>query len=126
MEDQSLFEELRTRVEREIDQYVYLYRVPEGCLGTPLSEEWISAALKEMREALINPYWTQVEFPVTPADVSLVQSKTRKCVAVADDGQGWLLLWDPVEEEFLLAWLSDTFLRTFGIRGDAVGCFLAR
>jgi hypothetical protein len=124
MDDQALFEELRARIRREIDQYVY--SVPEGSLGTPLSEEWVSAALREMREALINPYWTQVEFPVSSAQAPLGEPKTRSCVAVADDGQGWLLLWDPLAEEFVLAWLSDTFPRTFGIRGDAVGCFLAR
>jgi hypothetical protein len=50
----------------------------------------------------------------------------RKCVVVADDAKGTLLLFDPVEESFVLAERGGAGLTTFGARGDAVGCFRAR
>jgi hypothetical protein len=50
----------------------------------------------------------------------------RKCAAVAEDGKGVLLLFDPAENSFVLAERGSTGLTTFGVRGDAVGCFLAR
>jgi hypothetical protein len=124
MNDHDFLGELRSKVEREIDHYVY--EVHEGALGTPWGEDKVSAELKKMRESLIEPYWTDVQFPVTEVGNQPALSNTRKCVVVADDGQGWLLLWDPIGPEFVLAWLSDTLPRTFGICGNAVECFLAR
>jgi len=50
----------------------------------------------------------------------------RKCAAIADDGKGMLLLFDPTEDSFVLAESGSKGLTTFGVRGDAVGCFLAR
>jgi hypothetical protein len=44
---------------------------------------------------------------------------------VADDGNGTLLAFDPVDEEFVLLQMGKESLMSFGVRGDAVGCFLA-
>ena len=48
----------------------------------------------------------------------------RQCVLVAADGEGFELYYDPADEEFVLA-MGDP-PRTIGVRGDAVGCFMAR
>jgi hypothetical protein len=50
---------------------------------------------------------------------------SRICVTMAED-DGYVLVFDPVDEEYHLAWRSERGLGTWGVRGDAVGCFLAR
>ena len=79
-----------------------------------------------MRGSLIDPYWVEVELRDTFEQIKMSDSERRKCAAVADDGKGMLLLFDPVEQSFVLAQRGVTGLSTFGVRGDAVGCFLAR
>ena len=124
MSDQDFLRQLRSKVEREIDQYVY--EVPKVALGTPWSQEKVSAELQKMRESLIEPYWTDVQFPIADMGIQPALSSIQRCVVVADDGDGWLLVWDPTGVQFALARLSEGLPRTFGICGDAVGCFLAR
>lgn len=50
----------------------------------------------------------------------------RKCVIVADDLKETILAFDPIENGFLLAVKQKDALLTIGVRGDAVGCFMAR
>ena len=45
---------------------------------------------------------------------------------VADDLKGTVLAFDPIEKEFLLAVSQKDALLTIGVRGDAIGCFMAR
>jgi hypothetical protein len=44
---------------------------------------------------------------------------------MAED-EGYVLVFDPVDEEYHLAWRSEDGLGTWGVRGDGVGCFIAR
>jgi hypothetical protein len=120
-EDDPLLRDLRTRVEIEVAQYVYTAH--PAAVGTPWSAEQVASALSEMREALISPYWTTVELHDTIQQISLEQPLMRRCIVVADDRQGYLLVWDPIDEEFMLAHLCDSLPCSFNIRGDAVGCF---
>ena len=53
-----------------------------------------------------------------PADV-------RECFLVADDKEGYELYFDPTSNDFVLAY-SGNPPSTFNVRGDAVGCFMAR
>jgi hypothetical protein len=39
---------------------------------------------------------------------------------------GYVLIFDPIFEEYHLAFRSADGLGTWGIRGDGVGCFIAR
>jgi hypothetical protein len=46
--------ELRRRVEREIDTYVY--EVPAGAIGNPWPQSKVEAGLQAFRDALVDPY----------------------------------------------------------------------
>jgi hypothetical protein len=115
---------LRQRVEKEIETYVY--DLPDNAIGNPWSDAAIQQGLATFRASLIEPYWTEVEIRDTFAQVGMIAGPRRKCAAVADDGKGILLLFDPAEDSFVLAERGGTGLTTFGVRGDSVGCFLAR
>jgi hypothetical protein len=110
-------EELERYVLDEIESY--RYEVPEGALGRPFSAEKVERLLSEMRAALVKPEWRVVEKRDMPDEFEL-----RRCVLVADDRDSYELYYDPLEEDFVLA-IGDP-PQTFGVRGDAVGCFMAR
>ena len=116
--------ELRIAVEAEIDPYIY--NVPEGAVGLPWSVDRVRIELAEMPGAPVDPYWTEVEIRDTYSQVKEEQAKLLRCAVVADDRRGYLLLWDPVRGDYFLAQAGEGFPCTFGIRGDAVGCFLSR
>jgi hypothetical protein len=85
-----------------------------------------AAGLAKFRASLVEPYWIEVEIRDTFEQVGRIEGPRRKCAAVADDGKGMLLLFDPTEDSFVLAESGSTGFTTLGVRGDAVGCFLAR
>ncbi|MFI5089497.1 MAG: hypothetical protein ACHP7P_05525 [Terriglobales bacterium] len=124
LSDAEFLSSLRRAVEKEIDAYVY--ECPDGAIGNPLSDEAVAKGLAEMRASLVEPYKVEVALRDTFEQVGMEQPPRRDCAVVADDRRGMLLLFDPVEDEFVLAQRVDTGLSTFGVRGDAVGCFLAR
>ena len=115
---------LRETVRRDLDEYVY--EVPEGSMGNPKSVPDIADELSQMWAALIEPYWTMVEVRDTFEQIGAQEPLKRRCAAVADDGKGIVLLFDPHDESFVLAQRTVSGLATFGVRGDAVGCFLSR
>ena len=115
---------LRQRVEKEINTYVY--ECPDDAIGNPWSEGAVKKGLAQLRDSLVEPYWAEVELRDTFEQVRMIVAPRRKCVVVADDGKGMFLLFDPVESSFVLAQRESEVLTTFGVRGDAVGCFLAR
>lgn len=115
---------LRQRVENEIETYVYDF--PDTAIGKPWSDAKIQEGLEEFRACLIEPYWAEVEIRDTFEQCGMAVAPRRTCAVVADDGKGILLMFDPFEHSFVLAERGKTGLITFGVRGDAVGCFLAR
>lgn len=115
-------EELQRLVLGEIESY--RYEIPEGALGRPHSDEWVARQLGEMRAALVKPHWRVVEMRDTSESMTRETPELRRCVLVADDGNVYQLYYDPVEEDFVLAFGDPP--ETFGVRGDAVGCFMAR
>ena len=118
------FDQLRDSVESEIDSYIYA--VPCGALGQPMSDEWICSQLAEMRAALVQPRWGTILVRDTAEQMSgAVAPELRQCVLVADDRNGYQLYYDPPAEEFVLARSGEPPV-TFNVRGDAVGCFMAR
>jgi hypothetical protein len=116
--------QLRRKVEEDIRSYVYVF--PDEAIGNRWTDAKVADGLAQMRTSLIDPYWAVVELRDTFDQVRMSNSDHRKCAAVADDGKGMVLLFDPVEESFVLAQRTATGLTTIGIRGDSVGCFLAR
>ena len=117
--DKDFFQRLRREVERQISGYVY--EVPAGAVGTPLPADEIRTLLDAMRLYLVEPRWEEVHICNIPENAGV----RRKCVTMAED-DGYVLVFDPVDEEYHLAWRSERGLGTWGVRGDAVGCFLAR
>lgn len=109
-------EELRRTVEREIDEYVY--EVPEGAYGNPWSPEKVQREIRVFKEALVDPYWIEI----------VDDKKRRPCVVVADDKRSYLLVFEPEDQKFMLVMKSklNSDWISFGVDGDAVGCFLSR
>jgi hypothetical protein len=108
--------DLERAVVDELDSY--RYEVPEGLLGRPASDEWVERQLAELRSALVKPEWRVVLMNDSG------ESEARRCVLVADDGKGHGLYYDPTEQDFVLA--AGDPPETLGVRGDPVGCFMAR
>jgi hypothetical protein len=121
--DQDFFSRLRRAVEREIAEYIYT--IPVGAVGTPMSTKEIADDLALMRLCLVEPRWEDVEIRDTPEEVKMDVGPKRKCVTIAED-HGYVLMFDQIENSYVLAYRQDKGLVTFGIRGDAVECFLAR
>jgi hypothetical protein len=122
--DAEYLSRVRRKVEEEIDGHVYV--VPDGAIGNPKPMAAIAAGLAQMRVSLVEPYWVEAEVRDTFEQIGMSTPPRRQCAVIADDGQGMLLLFDPVEDSFVLAQREKTELITIGVRGDAVGCFLAR
>jgi hypothetical protein len=116
--------QLRAEVQRQMDSYVY--KVPAGAIGSSWSADAIADGISEMRGALVDPYWITAEIRDTLEQIKMKIPLKRRCAAVADDGKGMVLLFDPGENSFVLAQRVGAGLSTIGVRGDAVGCFLAR
>jgi len=116
-------ETLRRAVENEIQNYRYH---AANALGTPWAKDRVDAELVTMRSALVAPYWADIELRDTCEQIAAKAALSQKCVVVADDFEGTVLCFDPVENEFMLAQRHNDELLTIGVRGDAVGCFMAR
>jgi hypothetical protein len=121
--DKDFFQRLRREVERQISGYVY--KVPAGAVGTPLPADEIRALLDAMRLYLVEPRWEEVHICNTHEEIRTGVGVRRICVTMAED-DGYVLMFDPVNEEYHLAWRSEHGLGTWGVKGDAVGCVLAR
>lgn len=88
-------------VEREIE--TSRYPNADGAVGNSWSPERVEAGLATMRSALCDPYRVGVELRDTIQQIDAEEAAIRRRVAVADDGLGMLLAFDPGEGEFILA-----------------------
>jgi hypothetical protein len=116
--------ELRKRVSAEIDNYVYEY--PPGMVGNPWPAAKVEAQLQALRSALVEPYWVDTVALTDPWRHSNAVKATTRCAVVADDGAGCVLAFDPASDEFFLATKTDSAVKSIGVDGDAVGCWMAR
>jgi hypothetical protein len=116
--------ELRKRVSGEIDNYIYEY--PPGMVGNPWPAAKVEAQLQAFRSALVDPYWVDAVSTADPWRRSDGGKKTTRCAVVADDGSGYVVAFDPSTDEFFLATKTDNAVKSFGVSGDAVGCWMAR
>ncbi len=121
--DKDFFRRLRRELENQIAGYLYI--APADALGTQLSPGQIRDALNSMRLCLVEPCWEEVNICNAPQEGRTDLGVRRMCVTMAED-QGYVLVFDPVDEEYHLAWRSEKGLGTWGIRGDGVECFIAR
>jgi len=116
--------DLRRAIEQEIDSYVYEHH--PAAMGTPMPQEWVTRQLAEMRAALVDPVRRPIEIRDSVAQLrGEAPPVVRECFLVADDKEGNELYFDPESNDFVLAY-SGNLPSTFNVRGDAVGCFMAR
>jgi hypothetical protein len=121
--DKDFFQQLRRGLEDEIAGYVY--EVPADAIGKPLPADEINALLNAMRLCLVEPRWEEVNICNTPQQSWTGVGIKRMCVTMAEE-KSYVLVFDPVDEQYHLAWRSEHSLGTWGVRGDGVGCFIAR
>jgi hypothetical protein len=121
--DKDFFQRLRRELDHQISGYVYVH--PTGAVGIPLSADVIRAYLNSMRLCLVEPHWEEVNICNTHEETKTGVGVKRMCVTMAED-EGYVLVFDPVDEQYHLAWRSKHGLGTWGISGDGVGCFIAR
>ena len=121
--DKDFFRRLRSELEHEIAGYVY--EVPAGAIGSPLSADVIRSYLNSMRLCLVEPHWEEVNVCNTSEESWTGVGIKRKCVTMAED-ESYVLVFDPIDEQYHLAWRSESGLGTWSVRGDGVGCFIAR
>jgi hypothetical protein len=122
-EDNELPRKVKLHVESEIHDYVYDH--PESAIGQPWGDDRVQASLEEMRNALVEPYWADVLMPDRWDNMRVETSEKRRCVVVADNRKGYLVLWDPEQNIFILGHTTGGPLASWGLTGDAVGCFLS-
>lgn len=115
---------LMSQVRLTIDSY--RYEVPKESVGGAWSAVKLAQQLNEMRAALVAPYWAEVQLRDTFQQVAAAGDEGLLCAVIADDGKGMVLAFDPLAAEFLLAQQDGEIYTSFGVWGDAVGCFLAR
>jgi hypothetical protein len=120
--DGDLFDRLRRDLDRQIADYEY--EVPEGAIGLPLPTETISNYLHSMRHCLVEPHWEEANICTAVGSLTGTGVK-RMCVTMAEEG-GYVLIFDPIAEQYHLAWRSADSLGTWGISGAGVDCFIAR
>lgn len=122
---QTDLQSLRELADEEIAQYEY----PSlgNSTGVPWTDERVGVELREMKAAVVSPYWADVELRETWEDIHAEPAIVRKCAVVADDGKGSLVVFDPLDGDlFLLVVRNGSTLVSIGVRGDLVGCFFAR
>jgi hypothetical protein len=121
--DKDFFQRLRRELEHEISGHVY--GVHADGMGRPFSDDQVRALLNSMRSCLVEPHWEEVNICNTVVESSAGNGLRRRCVTMAEE-DGYVLVFDPIDEEYHLAWRGEHGLGTWGVRGDGVGCFLAR
>jgi hypothetical protein len=111
-------------LERDVLEQVesYRYEVLDSALGNPMPQDWVLQQLAQLRAALVKPEWRLVTNKDMPQAGETPE--VRQCALVAHDPDGVELYYDPIDEEFVLACGDPP--ETFGIRGDVVGCYMAR
>ena len=119
--DGELFQRLRLDLDRQIAEYVY--EIPEDAIGNPLPAETIANYLDSMRRCLVEPHWEEANI-CTPQESVTGAGVRRMCITMAEEGS-YVLIFDPICEEYHLAWRGADGLGTWGIRGAGVDCFIA-
>jgi hypothetical protein len=98
-----------------------------GLVGVPWSREHYLEEISKMRQCLIDPYWCEVTAGSYATGALTDESQRKEFAVVArDEGDGYVLCFDPERNNYALGWISDEgHISTF-MYGDAVSTFLAR
>ena len=108
--------ELLHRLRRDLDRQIaaYVYKCPEGAVGSPLPAETILNYLGSMRRCLVEPRWEEANI-CTPQESLTGMGVKGMCVTMAEE-DSYALIFDPICEEYHLAWRSADGLGTWGVR----------
>lgn len=123
MDAQNSLSKVAQLVREEIDGFVIPKPHPQQ-IGTPLPPEWFVQQLRELRDALVEPYFVEVD-----GDCRLLggvpREVPRRVIVVAED-ESVFLVYDPDPEgDFALIFKSATGFGLSPIRGGA-DCFMSR
>jgi len=121
--DRDFFQRLRRELEHQLA--VYKYEAPKNSLGIPLPPNEVRDLVSSMRLCLVEPHWEEVNICNAPQESRIGFGVRRMCVIMAED-EGYVLVFDPIDEDYHLAWRGENGLGTWGIRGNGVECFIAR
>ncbi|MBW8303232.1 MAG: hypothetical protein K0M78_04685 [Brevundimonas sp.] len=113
---------IRADLEHEIETYPVPPPRHPDLVGSALPASWFQEGLTEMRDALVEPYLAEALW----FDGLANERVARPVVVVAEDGQGHVVALEIEGDEFELLRRVDGSLFSMNVRGDAVGCFLAR
>jgi hypothetical protein len=123
MEHHISLADIDQRVRTAIDTFVVPTPDPDQ-LGVPLPAEWFLQRLDEMRAALVEPYFVEIDcdgrFPGSAA-----KSVPRRVVIVAEDDEIFLAYDRDPDGDFALIFKSASGFGVSPIRGDAVDCFMS-
>ena len=117
---------LKKFVEKEIEEYIYF--VPDDAVGNKINDAWIKDQLSQAKACIVEPYLEKMWLQDTYEQVkNKTEKNTQELWVVADDKEMFKVFYDPQNKEFGLANFKCAELTmTIGIRGDFVGCFMAR
>lgn len=120
MDETAHLAELGQFVRDEIAAFVVPERHPEQ-LGSTLPPEWFGEQLEEMRAALVDPRFVELD-----ADGASPERGPFRVAIVAEDE--WIFLaYDPNPTgDFALIFKTASGFGLSPIRGGAVDCFMAR
>jgi hypothetical protein len=92
-----------------------------------MPNEWVATQLAEFKSALVEPTRREIRIAdSTQQMLGQAETELRECVLIADDDrEGYQLYYDPLQKDFVLVYSGSTPPTAF-LRGDAVGCFMAR
>ena len=108
------------RVLEELENFQIPLEAHPLQLGSLLPPEWFASQLEAMRAALVSPHIARLADGRHPEDAS------RDVWIVAED-EDILLVFDPDPEgDFALVFRDAPQPGLSPLRGDAVGCFMAR
>jgi hypothetical protein len=104
----------------------YHYDPPPGLKGNPFSPHKVRQYLARMRQALIPPYRQRFELRETYEQVGQLSPAIAEYWVVAKGKSGYLEWYDPQTGDFGLGISTgDGLPVSIGVRGDAVGVFMA-
>jgi hypothetical protein len=123
MDAQTSLSKAAQLVREEIDGFVVPEPHPQQ-IGTPLPPEWFVQQLSEMRDALVEPYFAEVDGDGRLLG-SVPREVPRRVIVVAED-ESVFLVYDPDPEgDFALIFKFASGFSLSPIRGGA-DCFMSR
>ena len=116
---------LKKFVLEEVDNYEYTYS--EECIGNAMPSSWVEDQLVEAKKCVVDPYLQKMWLQDTYEQLEDKKNRIEEDLWVVAEDEKFKIFYDPKNKEFGLSQIClDPQPVTIGIRGDFVGCFMAR